>query len=228
MINRSVYSFFRGRGWQSSAELDLLLTPPEALRPVLFLFYTLETVFNMFCMGYHITGMETISWDGEGIQYLYLLTFHIFMVWTPFQSIAICTGDRPSVCLEIWKSLAGTFAFILVSLTTMWDAERQFHMFFDTSVEEIKGEYNALVPIHQFSYYMRGQSISSLTCGLLYMLHATIMIDVKLTSDLYNSGKSPGPMPIPLFVMGPVVHNKLSTYEWFQEFCGSYSRDMRA
>uniref|UniRef100_A0A6P4DXQ7 Uncharacterized protein LOC108038088 n=1 Tax=Drosophila rhopaloa TaxID=1041015 RepID=A0A6P4DXQ7_DRORH len=230
MISKSMY-WIRGRRWNSGTESEFLIYQPDSLRPVLFLFYTLETVFNMFCMGFHIEGfmtvdMETLHWDGQSLQYFYLVTFYIFMVWTPFQSIGICTGHRHNVCVEIWKSLAAAIAFIIISLTTMWDAERQFHLFFDTEVKEVSGKYNAPVPVHRFFYYMRGQSISSLACGLLYMLHATIMIDVKLTTDLNNGEHGGNHMPIPLFVMGGMVHRKLNSYEWFREFCENNTIDL--
>ncbi|XP_039493360.1 uncharacterized protein LOC120452944 [Drosophila santomea] len=199
---------------------------PEALRPVLFVFYTLETVLNMFCMCYHVTGFQVIkvhrfSWDAVAIHYIYLLTFTFFSMVTLLQSVSICTGNTPSVRLEIWKSSAAAIAFVLISLTTMWDAERQFYVFFLSSDvhENPVNQYLEDVPMHPFFFYLRGQSISSLACGVLYLLHATIMIDVKLTNDR-NQGESKGTyMPIPLFVLGKFIHRKLSEYEWFREYC---------
>ncbi|XP_016991553.2 uncharacterized protein LOC108053424 [Drosophila rhopaloa] len=199
---------------------------PEALRPVLFVFYTLETVFNMFCMGYHITGFMTIDlsifdWQEQAIHYFYLVTFYVFMVLTLFQSVNICTGHTPTLYMEIWKASAASFAFILISLTSMWDAERQFHLF--VSLPEVHDhgntDYVEDPPVHPFFHYLQGQSISSLACGTLYLLHATIMIDVKLTANL-NRGQEKGSyMPIPLFVLGRVIHSKLNRFEWFKEFC---------
>nr|NP_001247374.1 uncharacterized protein Dmel_CG34433, isoform B [Drosophila melanogaster]AFH06691.1 uncharacterized protein Dmel_CG34433, isoform B [Drosophila melanogaster]AOQ15472.1 CG34433-PB [synthetic construct] len=178
---------------------------PEALRPVLFLFYTLETIFNMFCMGYHISGFQAIE-------------LHVFE-WDT--SVNICTGNTPAVVTEIWKSSAAAIVFILISLSTMWDAERQFYVFFFASELGDKNSHAFVEdrPIHPIFHYLRGMSISSLTCGILYLLHATIMIDVKLTNDR-NQGESKGTyMPIPLFVLGRFIHRKLSAYDWFREFC---------
>ncbi|XP_043655515.1 uncharacterized protein LOC122621643 [Drosophila teissieri] len=199
---------------------------PEALRPVLFVFYTLETIFNMFCMGYHVTGFQVIEmhmfdWDAVAIQYSYLVTFTFFTMVTLLQSVSICTGNTPTVIVEIWKSSAAAIAFVLISLTTMWDAERQFYVFFLSKDfrENPITHYVEDLPMHPFFYFLRGQSISSLACGILYLLHATIMIDVKLTNDR-NQGESKGTyMPIPLFVLGKFIHRKLSDYEWFREFC---------
>lgn len=199
---------------------------PEALRPVLFLFYTLETIFNMFCMGYHISGFQAIElhvfeWDTVAIHYFYLMTFYFFMVVTLLQSVNICTGNTPAVVTEIWKSSAAAIVFILISLSTMWDAERQFYVFFFASELGDKNSHAFVEdrPIHPIFHYLRGMSISSLTCGILYLLHATIMIDVKLTNDR-NQGESKGTyMPIPLFVLGRFIHRKLSAYDWFREFC---------
>ncbi|EDW53549.1 GM12899 [Drosophila sechellia] len=176
---------------------------PEALRPVLFLFYTLETIFNMFCMGYHISGFQAIEfhlieWDTVAIHYFYLVTFYFFMVVTLLQSVNICTGNTPAVVTEIWKSSGAAIVFILISLSTMWDAERQFYVFFFASDigDKHSHEFVEDRPMHPIFYYLRGMSVSSLTCGILYLLHATIMIDVKLTNDR-NQGESKG-MPDPI------------------------------
>jgi len=228
MSERSLFTWVHATG-VLTADSVVGNYQPEALRPVLFVFYTLETVFNMFCMGYHISGFMTIAldpytWDVRAFHYFYLVTFYVFMVLTLFQSVNICTGHTPTVCMEIWKASSAAFVFTLISLTSMWDAERQFHMFITQKDPHIqhKDDYADLAedpPVHPVFHFLRGQSISSLACGMLYLLHATIMIDVKLTTDL-NRGKVKGDyMPIPLFVLGRVVHARLNTYQWFRDFC---------
>ncbi|XP_016951498.2 uncharacterized protein LOC108025494 [Drosophila biarmipes] len=217
----------------SSQSTDFLTYLPGALRPVLFLFYTLETVFNMFCMGYHVTGFQAINLNdlgpnGQFIHYLYLVVFYAFMVLTPFQSVSICTGHTPNVLMEIYKASAGAVVFLLISLTTMWNAERQFYLFFATIVahdHEDHGytEFREDLPNHPFFKFMRGQSISSLACGLIYMLHAAIMIDVRLTSRFNDHGKH---APIPLFVLGRAFHKRLYTYQWFRDFCDNTIMDI--
>lgn len=189
------------------------------MRPVLFVFYTLETVFNMFCMGYHITGFQAIQmnmfgWEEQALHYFYLLTFYGFMVLTLFQSVNLCTGRTPTITSELFKSTAASIAFVGISLTTMWDAERQYHMFDLEEEEPAPGKFIEHKPVHPFFLYMRGQSISSLACGVLYLLHACLMLDFKLT----NKRGSDGYMPIPMFVFGRWVHTKLEKYQWFREF----------
>lgn len=198
---------------------DLLLIQPGAVRPALFLFYTLETILNMICIGYHITGFQPLEWKGQEVHYVCLLIFNIFMVMNFFQSIAICTGRVPNVLMEIWKASVAAFAFILISFLTMWDVEQQFSVFFVRSSEQVRGEHKELPPVHPIIRYKTGQSICSLFCGLIYMLHAVIMFDVRLTSKLIVSGSRH--LPIPLFVLGRAFHRKIYAYEWFKEFCGN-------
>ncbi|BFF92298.1 uncharacterized protein DMAD_10384 [Drosophila madeirensis] len=201
-----------------------------ALRPVLFVFYTLENVFNMFCMAYHITGfmavnLEIFSWEKQMLQYCYMVSFYVFMVLTLFQSISVCTGHTPTVCMEIIKSTAAASAFTLISITTMWDAEHDFHLMF-SGEEPSEGEYQVDKPVHPFFHYMRRQAIASLTCGILYMLHAALMIDVKITA--YYNGKSDDGeyMPIPLYVFGRWIHGILEKFPWFLEFCDNKQMDI--
>ncbi|KQS52003.1 uncharacterized protein Dere_GG11769, isoform B [Drosophila erecta] len=201
----SLFTWVYGPGVTTQGSTVIVHHQPEALRPVLFVFYTLETIFNMFCMGYHISGFQVIE-------------VHMFE-WD--ESVSICTGNKSTVITEIWKSSLAAIAFILISLTTMYDAERQFYVFFMEREVDEKHVHQLLEerPMHPFFFYLRGQSISSLACGILYLLHATIMIDVKLTHDL-NQGANKGTyMPIPLFVLGRFIHGKLSRYSWFREFC---------
>ncbi|XP_017039331.1 uncharacterized protein LOC108086801 [Drosophila ficusphila] len=224
---RSLYSWVYKHDALTGVDSVVGTFQPEALRPVLFVFYTLEAVVNMFCMGYHIKGfqvtqMNMLSWDGQAIHYFYLVVFYVFMVLTLFQSVNICTGHRVTVNMEIWKASTAAIVFILISLTSMWDAERFFHMFLmNSNVQITKGDFVQDQPVHPYSQYLQGQSIASLACGMLYLLHASIMIDVKLTSDL-NTGLGRGSyMPIPLFVLGREIHAKLNNYHWFRDLCAN-------
>ncbi|KAH8382955.1 hypothetical protein KR009_005998, partial [Drosophila setifemur] len=186
-----------------------------ALRPVLFLFYLLETILNLCCMHYYMVAFTdtelrypaTGRWEFVFVQYFYLITFYVFIVLTLFQSINVCTGHLPSLGWEIGKAVVASCAFILVSIVTMWDAERQLYLFHHN---------NLIAP---FLSHTRGQAISSLSCGVIYMLHAVIMIDVMLTAKT-NMGKLDGRyMPIPLYTLGPSMHGILMQYSWFREFC---------
>ncbi|XP_064550049.1 uncharacterized protein LOC135436391 [Drosophila montana] len=202
-------------------------TSSTTLRPISFLFYTLETIFNMFCLAYHIKGfmsvdMHMLTWDRHIFQYIYLLTFYVFMVITLFQSINICSGHIPTICMEIFKSCLASIGFTMISLLTMWDAERDFHLMY-CGKEPVDGVYEKETPVHPFAFYMLFQSIASLACGVLYMLHATILIDVKITAA--HQGLTEGAnslfVPIHIYVLGEYVQTRLEQYEWFHVFCSN-------
>ncbi|KAH8232299.1 hypothetical protein KR032_003938, partial [Drosophila birchii] len=192
---------------------------PGSLRPVSFVFYTLESILNMFCLGFHISGFQGIKLDLFGVEaqlihYLYLIIFYIFMVITLFQSVNLCTGHNPTITRELVKAASATVAFFLVSLATMWDAERQFYKFAGEPHEENTGKFINFGPVHPVFIYMRSQSIGTLACGALYLLHTYIIIDFKLTTETENNNY----MPMALFVFGKWIHNKLEKFEWFREF----------
>ncbi|XP_070063288.1 uncharacterized protein [Drosophila virilis] len=204
-------------------------TTSTTLRPISFLFYTLETIFNMFCLAYHITGfmavdMHMLNWDRHNIQYIYLITFYVFMVITLFQSINICSGHNPTFCMEISKSCLASIGFTMISILTMWDAERDAHLMY-TGKEPVEGVYENDKPVHPFAFYLLFQSIASLACGVLYMLHATILIDIKITAA--HQGLTEGAnlvyVPIDIYVLGEYVQTRLEDYEWFHNLC-SYER----
>ncbi|KAH8280858.1 hypothetical protein KR054_001723 [Drosophila jambulina] len=198
---------------------------PGSVRPVLFVFYTLETVFNMFCLAYHISGFQSIEMDMFGmieqlIHGCYLCIFYVFMVITLFQSINLCTGHSPKITIELIKTSSATIAFLFVSLATMWDAERQFYMFsHDPRPSKGPSKFVTHDPVHPFFLYMRSQSISALACGVLYLLHTCLMLDYKLTTEWSDNDY----MPISLYVFGRWVHTKLESYKWFQDFA-SYEK----
>ncbi|XP_023174681.2 uncharacterized protein LOC111602016 [Drosophila hydei] len=203
------------------------LPTTTTLRPVSFVFYTLETIFNMFCLAYHIKGFMSVDlymlkWDKRLIYYSYLVTFYVFMVITLFQSINICSGHNPTICMEIFKSCFASFGFIAISILTMWDAERDFHLLY-SGHEPVEGVYDKVEPVHPFASFMLYQSIASLTCGILYMLHATLLIDVKLTAVNKVSTEEDESrfMAINIYVLGDYVQSKLEKYSWFHIFCSN-------
>ncbi|XP_017076200.1 uncharacterized protein LOC108111317 [Drosophila eugracilis] len=197
------------------SEIDFLFYQPKALRPVLFLFYVLETALNLICMAFHIRGYMSIDMEEEPMDHIALIIFSLFMAVTSFQSIAICTGSAPNLTVEIVTAFFGSFAFVAVSLGTMWDVQNDIRMLFLRKEEEVRIE---LVPFNPIFNFMRAQSMSSLACGIIYLLHASIMIDVKLTTESSEKGDE---LPIPLFVLGRSIHSMLYKFEWFREFCGN-------
>ncbi|KAH8232189.1 hypothetical protein KR032_001625, partial [Drosophila birchii] len=199
---------------------DLEDYKPGSLRPVSFVFYTLETILNMYCLGFHISGFQGIKLvlfgvEAQLIHYLYLIIFYIFMVITLFQSVNVCTGHNPTITRELVKSTLATVAFFFVSLSTMWDAERQFYKFIEEPhKKEGTGKFTGFEPVQPVFIYMRSQSICALACGILYLLHTCILFDFHLTTRNSNGEY----MPMALFVFGKWVHTKLEKYEWFREF----------
>ncbi|XP_030371174.1 uncharacterized protein LOC115621619 [Scaptodrosophila lebanonensis] len=198
------------------------------MRAVFFLFYTLETVFNMFCMAFNISGfmsvdLSILTWNKQMFHYLYLITFYAFTVLTLFQSINICTGHSPYLWLEIAKTCAAAFTFILVAILTMLDAEKDFHLMYLNGEPSTSTEQTEIFAIdkevHPFFNFMRSQSIAALSCGVLYLLHATIVIDVYLTAKAAEADDPDETyMEIRLYVFGEYVHTKLEDYEWFINF----------
>ncbi|XP_030573956.1 uncharacterized protein LOC115772121 [Drosophila novamexicana] len=208
------------------------LVTSTTLRPISFLFYTLETIFNMFCLAYHITGfmavdMHMLTWDRQIFHYVYLMTFYVFMVITLFQSINICSGHNPTFCMEILKSCLASLGFTMISILSMWDAERDAHLMY-TGKEPVEGVYEKDKPVHPFAFYLLSQSIASLACGVLYMLHATILIDIKITAahQGLTEGANSALVPIELYVLGKYVQSWLENYEWFNAFCSNERIDI--
>ncbi|EDW67594.1 uncharacterized protein [Drosophila virilis] len=109
----------------------------------------------------------------------------------------------------------------------MWDAERDFHLMY-TGKEPVEGVYEKDNPVHQFAFYLLFQSIASLACGVLYMLHATILIDIKITAA--HQGLTDGAnsvfVPIDIYVLGEYVQTRLEDYEWFHAFCSDERIDI--
>ncbi|KAH8384253.1 hypothetical protein KR200_009500 [Drosophila serrata] len=193
---------------------------PGSVRPVLFVLYTLESVFNIFCLRIHISGFQALRANLFGrveqlVHYSYLFIFYVFMVITLFQSVNLCTGHNPTITVELIKTSSATIAFFFVSLATMWDAERQFYkLVIEPELESNPGKFINYGPVYPFFVYMRSQSISALACASLYLLHTCLMVDYKLTTEERNDED----MPMSLFVFGRWVHTKLESYEWFEEF----------
>ncbi|XP_070063622.1 uncharacterized protein [Drosophila virilis] len=109
----------------------------------------------------------------------------------------------------------------------MWDAERDAHLMY-TGKEPVEGVYEKDKPVHPFAFYLLFQSIASLACGVLYMLHATILIDIKITAayQVLTKGAKSALVPIHIYVLGEYVQTRLEDYEWFHEFCSNERIDI--
>ncbi|XP_017145152.1 uncharacterized protein LOC108157557 isoform X2 [Drosophila miranda] len=154
------------------------------LRPVLFLFYTVETVVNIILMGYHIRGFMSLDLSflplkDQTTYYIYTVTFYVFTVITAFASISASTGHKAVLLEEFLRSLAGCILFLIMSLMTLKDVENDFHMMYvgmgDPNLPE--------KPVHPFFAYLRAQAVCSLVSCIIYLMHCLIVIDVMLSHE---------------------------------------------
>ncbi|EDW79695.1 uncharacterized protein Dwil_GK18883 [Drosophila willistoni] len=202
------------------------------MRPILFLFYTVETVINMFLMAFHIRGFMSVDLGflplyAQLTHLFYAVIFYIFTVMTMFCSINICTGHQSNLVEEILRTAIGSLMYVIISMMTLNDAEEDFHLMYvgmgDPNLPE--------KPIHPFFAYLKTQAICALANGVVYLLHCIITIDVLLsneedtdgeyhlydTSDEYDEDSDY--VPVRLYVFGEGVHDYLERYEWFRNFC---------
>nr|XP_032295631.1 uncharacterized protein LOC6629482 [Drosophila virilis] len=109
----------------------------------------------------------------------------------------------------------------------MWDAERDAHLMY-SGKEPVEGVYENDKPVHPFAFYLLFQSIASLACGVLYMLHATILIDIKITAahQGLTEGSNSVFVPIDIYVLGDYVQSRFENYEWFHNFCSDERIDI--
>ncbi|KAH8381425.1 hypothetical protein KR093_004518, partial [Drosophila rubida] len=193
------------------------------VRPVLFMFYTVESVLNMFLMYFHIRGFLTQPLDFLPIwkqinHYFYSASFYVFTVITFFASINICTGHNVSIIEEVVRTFCGFILHFFISLMTLENAERDFHMMYIMSVKNVGVEK----PVHPFFEYMRAQAVCSLIVGVAYLLHAILAIDVMLSSEetpqVDDVNDDSEYVPVRLYVFGELVQSRLEKYEWFNDF----------
>ncbi|SPP83439.1 uncharacterized protein LOC117585039 [Drosophila guanche] len=202
--------------------------PAITMRPVLFLFYTVETVVNMMLMGYHIRGFMSLDLSflspmDQTPYYFYTATFYIFTVLNIFSSINVCTGHKSVLLEEILRTLAGCILYMIISLMTLKDVENDFHMMY----LGIGDPHMPEKPVHPFFAYLRAQAVCSLVCSIIYLLHCLIVIDVMLsykdadyqiydTSD--DSDEDMDYIPVRLYFCGVYIQERLERYRWFRDF----------
>lgn len=196
------------------------------MRPILFQFYTIEILLNMVLMFCHIHGFLKQSLDflplwSHICHYFSWASFYIFTVLTIFASINICTGHQFCIFEEIVRTMVGFLLYIFISLMILENGERDFHLF------HTRGEYQLEVekPLHPVFSYMRVQALCALCCGVIYLLHGVIVIDVLISNkqrpdeDESSSEGEPGAkIPVRLYVLGEIVQSRLQRYKWFNDF----------
>ncbi|EDW13746.1 uncharacterized protein LOC6572133 [Drosophila mojavensis] len=199
------------------------------MRAVLFQFYTIETIFNLALMFLHINGflsqpLDVLTLQRRVSHFFYCACFYAFTVLIVFASIDNCTGHRLSLCEEVVRNVIGFLMYVIISLMTLEDAERDLNVL-RINIHEALGVEK---PVHPFFFYMRYQAAASLACGVMYLLHATIAIDVLLSNesgfyeyDDADDDEGSDYIPARIYFMSEWVQSKLEQYEWFQSFSRS-------
>lgn len=187
------------------------------MRPVLFLLYSLETILNLWAITYHVGTYITLKKiidlpKEEYQQYMFSLIFQFITVLTMFSSIGICTGNLPSVWLEVIRTAVASICNLLLSIATMYDAEksgtRNFVVLQDT--------------VHPFFLFMRGQSICSLLSGSLNLLHCIMIVDLMMAHgnstnlSKHEDAESDLVPPLKIYVLGAYITDQLEKYSWFK------------
>lgn len=201
------------------------------MRPILFLFYLVESMLHLAQIYKHVAGFLSQSLDLLPLvvqinHYFYTLCFYIFTVHTFFSSINICTGQKFFVCEEIIRTAIGFILFISISLMTLHNAERDLHIMYLLDLKHSKPDD----PMDPIFYFMSDQSSIALTLGIVYLLNCILVVDVFLTCDntenidsVMNSTVdldqgSGNYAPIHLYILGETIHAHLLKYEWFDKF----------
>lgn len=185
------------------------------MRAILFFFYTIETVLNLYTIRYHVGTFMNLPEKQDLLkeelqQYIFSVIFQFLTILTLFSSISICTGNLPKPWLEVIRTGLGAMFNIILSLATMWDAENSASRnFVNTNPPKV----------HPYFMYMRGQSICALLSGVLNLLHCIIVIDIMLShemSDDKDDADSDLTMPIKLYIGSEWIEKRIERYNWFK------------
>ncbi|KAH8313154.1 hypothetical protein KR067_001222 [Drosophila pandora] len=203
------------------------------MRPVLFLFYFVEILVNMFLMYFHLTGFIFMKLDflpltDELSHFFYLTCFYVFTVLTMFASVNMCTGNSTRILEEVLRPMAGFVVYTFCSLLTLSDAESDFYIMHSHQTKQHLNLPEA--PLHPFLSHMRNQATASLVCSVIYLLHGLIALDVLLSNEDSDSEResSSDPsedfiaqtdyVPVRLYVLGGGIQEWLENFEWFRDF----------
>lgn len=205
------------------------------MKRVWFLFKVIESILGLCCLGYHARGFLNINYIQD--HYTYVAVFGGFTLMAMFGCLSICLKEPVSALREGTLNSIAAIAFILVSLNSMYHAEKDFHLMYlsaDTSFhieEEHLEEEELTEQPHPFFKYSKAQSVAALCCGSLFLLHAILAFDLAMSiSDERFQGESDqesnadednfsdggiGVESLPFYVFGKQIHKWLNRYEWF-------------
>lgn len=210
------------------------------MRPVLFLFYMVETTANLFVLYYQqkafvFVNLTTMKWEDVLIQSFYMSFFYIFTVVTLFASINLCTGHRTSIVEEVVRPLIGFVLYTVISLMALGDAETDFYIWYDgRNPDDLLYPEK---PLHPFFGSLRDQATASLVSSVIYLLHCLIALDVLLSNDDSDNERESSNssddvneevdyVPVRLYVFGGVMQRWLEQFDWFQDFTHSGVTDI--
>ncbi|XP_039492331.1 uncharacterized protein LOC120452268 [Drosophila santomea] len=202
------------------------------MRPVLFLFYGVETTVNMFVMYFQLkafvfVNLTTMEWADALLHYFYMAYFYIYTMVTLFASLNLCTGHRTSIVEEVVRPLVGFVLYTIVSLMALRDAETDFYVWYD---EKQRGDIlYPEKPLHPFFGSLRDQATACLVASVISLLHCLIALDVLLSNDDSEDERKASDssddvvdevdyVPVRLYVLGGVVQRWLEQFDWFQDF----------
>lgn len=203
------------------------------MRPVLFLFYFVEILINMFLMYYHLTGFIFIKLvflplTDELSHYFYLICYYVFTVLTMFASVNMCTGNSTRILEEVLRPLAGFIVYTICSLLVLADAEADFYIYHSHKTEQHLNLPEA--PMHPFLSQMRSQAVATLVCSVVFLLHGLIALDVLLSNEDSDSERETSSdllddfvaqtdyVPVRLCVLGGGIQEWLENFKWFRDF----------
>lgn len=194
------------------------------MRQVLLLFYTLETFLNMMLVYVHVEGfikqpMDFLPIISRITHYFYTSSFYIFTAATIWASTSVTTGHIYYTSEEIIRSFVGFLLYTIISLMTLNNAEKDFHLMY-----MVIDESHAKELLHPFFQFMRFQAVLAIVTAVIYLLHCVIVIDVVLCGliqkadnvrhfDVHVEYK-----PVHVYLLSKQLETYLEQYKWFLEF----------
>lgn len=207
------------------------------MRPVLFLFYSVEIFLNMVLITFHVEGVikQPVDYMPVTIRIrnaFYTISLYIYNSVTMWASINLTVGYRYNFRQEIIRCIIGFVLYFIISLWTLNDAETDFHLMYVMKDEKDKGKI-----IHPFIKYLRLQAIFAMFNGCVYLLHCVIIIDVVLAgiaereSHVDNQRRRKDEpevdfQPVHIYFLGSRTEMYLEQFKWFNEFKYAKNEDV--
>ncbi|KAH8241347.1 hypothetical protein KR032_009242, partial [Drosophila birchii] len=214
------------------------------IRPVLFLFYTVETILNIILIHFYLGVLAfiqetTLMTTPFGIwYYLYLVCFYIFTVMTLFACVNVCTKNQPSIAEEVLRPLVAFIAYTMLTLLALYDAEIDFPLMFPKKSND--DPLQPEEPVQPYFKLLRAQAKASLVCSVVYLLHCIIALDVLLSNEDADSEHESlsdnssedletvqgDYQPVRLYVVGTHTQRWLEKFQWFRDYVNEGVQDI--